>query len=1377
MSKRGASDLSGYTRDPMPWRDAVVDACALVVIDRARAVLAWNRAAEAMSGRPAPATLGRPVTESAPLFRDERIAESISRALAGAQARVAEVERGLLREASREARPGWLELTCTPWRDADGGVAGVAVRMTDVTERRRQARFTDALEAIAHSLASSLDLDGVLDTVADHARRVMDAEAALVIGWDGQAPAFTILRATGRLSREYAAAGSLLAGRGPIHRAFTRVRPSATRNILTDPECWVPDGRRRQIEREGYKAVAAAPLAARGRVHGALVVHDWTERDFSPAELDALVRLGEQAALAIDTARMSGEARRRAARLGDLVAVTRSVSASLDTVDVLQRIADAAAKLAPGVTALVHVHDAERKTLRTDAFSGGEPVDLPAEFPVTLGLPGLVFAENRARLVEAPAEHPRTLAPEWWRAHPGASYYGVPIVAGETVVGVLGCIVVGRPPSREEQEIIQLLAAHAGIAIRNAAQYEAERLQAERIRALADVNRRISAALEVDELLRTIAESAANLTGVRFASFWVADSRRRLLTLSRGSDSRLAADFPTQRATFEQGAVGWTARHRTPLVIDDVFADDRVLHVDWRLRWGLRSLAAYPVLAGDELLAILLLDHAQPIRLAGDARGMMELFIAQAAVAIQNARLYEQARGRRDIAEAVARLGRELTATLDVARIAEAVARGAVDLLEGRSAAVYRSEPDGSLRVLSAYGMDAAGMADLVLAPGEGAAGRAAAGRRPWTSRDVLADPAISVSPGFAAAVDRAGFRAVAAVPLIAHDRVVGALGIGAEAGREFSADELQALQAFGDQAALALENARLYDESERERREAAALAAAARRLALSLDVDDIAREFVEALRELFGADAAAFYRVCEDGAIVPVALAGAAPPHPPSGARMPRGADVVGRAIEARRATWSRDGLDDGRAGVPEDGGEPRLPAGHRGVLAVPLLAKDEVVGALAIADRGPRDFDPREIALLQAFADQAALALANARLYASARDSLARLRETQAQLVQAAKMSALGQLVAGVAHELNNPLSVVIGYGQLLLARDVPAPVRRPIELMVAQGDRMAKIVRNLLFFARQRPPERGAVNLNQVLEETLALRRSQLTLSGIAVSAELAPDLPAIAGDAQQLQQVFLNLLLNAEQAIGEGRSEGRRGGRIVLCTGTTADRTVVRAEVTDDGPGIPAEALARLFEPFFTTKAVGAGTGLGLSVSYGIVQEHGGRLTADSGGGRTTFAVELPVSRPERVSPAIAPPPPLRADGHAALVVEDEPSVLEVVVELLESTGWHVEVADGGRCGRERLRARRFDLVVSDMRMADGGGEEFYRVATAEDPTLAGRFIFITGDTANPDAWRFFKQTGVPVIEKPFKAAVFLDAVRRTVGALTAPDRGA
>src|SRR5262250_3821258 len=147
----------------------------------------------------------------------------------------------------------------------------------------------------------------------------------------------------------------------------------------------------------------------------------------------------------------------------------------------------------------------------------------------------------------------------------------------------------------------------------------------------------------------------------------------------------------------------------------------------------------------------------------------------------------------------------------------------------------------------------------------------------------------------------------------------------------------------------------------------------------------------------------------------------------------------------------------------------------------------------------------------MLEALADQASPAFENARLYASARDSLVRLGEKQVQLVQAAKMSALGQLVSGVAHELNNPLSVIIGYGQLLLGRDVPAALKRPVELMVAQGDRMAKIVRNLLFFARQRPPERAAVKLQAVIEQTLTLRTNQLSLSGITVETDFAPALP--------------------------------------------------------------------------------------------------------------------------------------------------------------------------------------------------------------------------------------------------------------------------
>src|SRR5207302_7868691 len=244
-------------------------------------------------------------------------------------------------------------------------------------------------------------------------------------------------------------------------------------------------------------------------------------------------------------------------------------------------------------------------------------------------------------------------------------------------------------------------------------------------------------------------------------------------------------------------------------------------------------------------------------------------------------------------------------------------------------------------------------------------------------------------------------------------------------------------------------------------------------------------------------------------------------------------GEGAVGRAIVDRRIVITADVLSDPAIQLAACVRERIRASGYRVVVGVPLLTHERVIGALGLgADPGSM-FSREELQTLEALADQASLAFENARLYASARDSLVRLGEKQVQLVQAAKMSALGQLVSGVAHELNNPLSVIVGYGQLLLAREVPAAVLRPIELMVSQADRMAKIVRNLLFFSRQRPPEHLGVDLKEVLERTLALRVNQLSLSGIVVEKEYARDLPVIAADPQQLEQVFLNLLLNAEQ----------------------------------------------------------------------------------------------------------------------------------------------------------------------------------------------------------------------------------------------------
>jgi len=1049
------------------------------------------------------------------------------------------------------------------------------------------------METIGRSLTSSLELHDVLDTITHRTLEVMTGDAVLVVSWDGQASELRVMRTAGRLSQEYAAAGTIPVGGGPVARSILESRVVTTPNMLTDPAFWLSPERRAQVEREGYKSVAAAPLASKGRVHGALVVHYWSERTFMDEERNALALLAEHAALAIDHAQLYGQALRRATRLQDLVAVSQSITASLDTQDVMQRIVRAAAAMTPGALASVHVHDADRDVLEFAATSGPELERFPRVHAASVGLPGLVVEGRAPVLVAEPITHPRTLAPDWWRERPRASYCGVPIVVGETFVGVLDYILPSGVPEREEQEVLQLLAGQAGVAIRNAGLYQAERAQTERTRALAAINQRISGALDLDELLRMISESAAQLIGSRFVAFWLADDAARTLSFRAGSLAEMAKDFPVSVRSYDVGAAGWVARHRIPLEIRDVFTDERIHPLEWWRRWGLRSFSAYPVIAGGELLAVISLSHSEPIELSRETREVLDLFIAQAGVAIQNARLYRAAQQRRDIAEALARLGRGLTGSLDHAHIARLVAHGVVELLGSRNAAVYRldSETD-TLHALAWSGVDGELFEGVVLAPGEGVAGRAVAERRLVSSADILNDPDVALS--------------------------------------------------------------------------------------------------------------------------------------------------------EPLRARLTR--------------------FGHRVLVAAPLIARDQVVGALVLGD-DDRDFSSEERQTLQTFADQAALALDNARLYATARDSLQRLHDTQAQLVQAGKLSAVGQLVSGVAHELNNPLSVIIGYGQLLTRRDVADTVRRPLDAIMSQADRMARIVRNLLYFARQRPPERAPVDLHQIIDQTLALRLNQLTLSGVVVERDFAPDLPLLTGDLHQLEQVFLNLLLNAEQAI-VGASD--RGGRIVFQTRLADGGATVCASIIDDGPGIPEEALSRVFEPFFTTKDVGAGTGLGLSVSYGIVEEHQGLLTVESRPGRTVFTLALPVGEPPAPAPAVVAPAPIAAfgAGRLALVVEDEPAVRDLVVTLLEESDWRVDTAAGGHQALDMVRRARYALIVSDVRMPDGSGRDFYRDAVAHDHALAARFVFITGDTANPGVWDFLERTDTPVLEKPFSTDVFLEAVQRT-----------
>jgi signal transduction histidine kinase/CheY-like chemotaxis protein len=382
---------------------------------------------------------------------------------------------------------------------------------------------------------------------------------------------------------------------------------------------------------------------------------------------------------------------------------------------------------------------------------------------------------------------------------------------------------------------------------------------------------------------------------------------------------------------------------------------------------------------------------------------------------------------------------------------------------------------------------------------------------------------------------------------------------------------------------------------------------------------------------------------------------------------------------------------------------------------------------------------------------------------------------RQIQSKMLQTEKMAALGQFVSGIAHELNNPLTAIMGYAQLLLGRGLS-----PVQLVEAtkvrrEAERARQIVKNLLYFARENEPERSRVHLNEIVERALALRSYELKVENILVECTLAPDLPETIADPHQLQQVVLNLVVNAEQALLESRGQGRILVRTthVLDEAAFSARAHILLEVSDDGPGIPLDLMSRIFDPFFTTKPPGVGTGLGLSIVYGIVHQHGGEVSVENlPEGGTKFVVEIPVSE---VTASVQPSLPANyARGRAAaptghiLVVEDEPTVAQLVADVLREEGHSVETTLDSQDGLTRLARGRYDLVICDLRMPRLDGPSFFDSLVRTGSPMRYRILFVTGDTLAPRTLEFLEGNHLPYLIKPFLVEELKLAVHRLLG---------
>jgi PAS domain S-box-containing protein len=428
-----------------------------------------------------------------------------------------------------------------------------------------------------------------------------------------------------------------------------------------------------------------------------------------------------------------------------------------------------------------------------------------------------------------------------------------------------------------------------------------------------------------------------------------------------------------------------------------------------------------------------------------------------------------------------------------------------------------------------------------------------------------------------------------------------------------------------------------------------------------------------------------------------------------------------------------------------------------------VVLWAKDRVMGILVVGNREMRAFSTAELNLLSAVGNQIATTIDKSLLLEKTREAYDTLRRTQEQLLQSEKMAAVGQLISGVAHELNNPLTAILGYSQLLKSEEFVQPRGADyLEKLYKQAQRTHHIVQNLLSFARQQKPHRAPVQLNQILEDTLVLREFDMKLNNIVIHREFDPHLPMTGGDFHQLEQVFLNLLNNGVDAIQERGGSGE----IWIRTATTGEKLVV--EITDSGPGVTNPH--KIFDPFYTTKPVGKGTGLGLSICYGIVKEHGGEIQVRNSPPRgATFRITLPVSHETPMPSSDSVARRQSAASGTILLVDQEEALLLLEQEILVSSGSAVKIARTAEEAIKILTRDAIDAVVADIHLpGDLSTAGLYRWIKENRAELATRVVF-TASNAGDSAAHILRNSGCPVLAKPFPVEEFCRTVQSVVAA--------
>jgi GAF domain-containing protein/ActR/RegA family two-component response regulator len=1115
--------------------------------------------------------------------------------------------------------------------------------------------------------------------------------------------------------------------------------------------------------RERDWAVIAQPLQHGEALYGVILVRrSEVGRGFTENDLAVLGDLAVQAAIALASTRRLELASARAERvaaaaaIGQLLAKTRDPDRILDLIaDKVRDVLGARAfglfrPLPSGRLAYVRGFGLDDGFVTAHTLAPGE------------GVVGRAAAERRtvetADVVRDPAVTLSAAARARIESVGSRAILAAPMLTPDAVLGVLAVYhPVGFRAPADQVEFLELLASHAATALDSARLLaETERRQAS-AETLAAVSQSLASSLDPGTVITLVVEAVCRLLGCDGGALGL--TRPDGVVEIAGWLGLGAERLRQARIDPGAGVTGWVIANGQPFWTNDYARDPRLepVYAEELREAGIVTLLAVPVRLGSETVGVLFGFHGRPVQVADQDVALASDLARMVAIAVANARLYQEASRREVEARALFEVGQLIGGTLDAERVLDLIVEKALDLMRVRACGLFRLEADATLRYARGTGLSRALVEGLTVRLGEGTAGRAIVERRPVWTRDVTADAGIRLEPATRRLVEQEGYRGVLTVPILVQGTPFGCLVAYWWEPHQPTPGEIETLASLAALAAVALENARLYGETRRHAARLELLGQVNRLVSASLQVDEVLAQIAEAAGTLFEAPLATVW-IADEGQRVLVRRAGLGDPAllQAMPGQLAYGEAAAGWVAERREPLIDLDVATDTRIA----GRALALAGGVHSFSGFPLLLGDRLLGVLTLGRRGEAALTETDLALLRTLLGQAVIAIENARLFEAATSAYHELETAQDQLIQTEKLRALGEMASGVAHDFNNLLAAILGRVQLILRQVTDPTLARWLQVIEQAALDGAQTVRQIQEFTRVRQDQpTELVDPNRVVEDALEMTRprwhgaSSPAGAEVRIETRLEP-VPPVEAHPAELREVLTNLILNALDALPGG-------GTLTLATRAVED--LVEIVVADNGVGMPEAVRRRIFEPFFTTKGP-QGTGLGLAMAYGIVTRHGGQIAVDSEEGRgSTFTIRLPAARGAAGAPApgVALPPELAA---RILVIDDEPEVRDTLADILQTEGHRVVAASTGAEGLARFGEDEFDLVMTDLAMPAMSGWQVAEAVQARAPGLP--VVLVTGWGVEVSAARL-RQSGVArVLTKPFR----LDNVREILAAL-------